>query len=155
MWPSTNVPLRLVAPDLSQRRAWDFGKHIAAAQGDEYFQSEVEHTRMILNVRNLGVPLVGLLVWIVVMMLIGLVTGIFLAVTLWIVSILAPATVVLAGIGTLLLLPLLMVPAISRKSRNFCGNSVAIVTYLWGAALWMWATLVFYQWTTQNLRWGG
>jgi len=98
-----------------------------------------------MNLKNLRATATGLLFWIVLMILIGAVVAMFLAGTLWITSLLAPLAWLLAGIGTLLLPLLLTVSAVSPRSRRFCGQGIALVSYSWGIALWMWATLALYQ----------
>ena len=74
-----------------------------------------------------------------------LIVGFLFAGTLWLVSILEPIAEVLSGIGLLLLLPMLAVAAVFRKSRGFCGKGTVFISYLWWIALWMAATLVLYQ----------
>jgi hypothetical protein len=94
----------------------------------------------------------GFLIWIVLMIVIGAITSVVLVGALWVASALAPLTTILAALGTLLSIPLLFVAAVSRRNRHFCGRGIVVVSYLWGAALWMWATLVLYHlWGTFGL----
>jgi WD40 repeat protein len=98
-----------------------------------------------VTLKNLRAMATGFLALIVLMTLIGVVISTLLAGTLWVASILAPFALLLACIGTLLLLPLIAVSAVSPRSRRFCGQGIVLVSYSWGIALWMWATLVLYQ----------
>jgi hypothetical protein len=98
--------------------------------------------------KDLGQKLGGILIGIAGFCVVGIVVSIFFYGFLWIASKLLPIVEVLGTIGTLLLVPLLIV-SIFRRARNFCGNGIILVTYIWGAALWMWATLVLYE------LWGG
>jgi hypothetical protein len=87
----------------------------------------------------------GFLIWIVLMIVIGAIGGILLAGTLWLVSIIEPIAMALAVTGIVLLIPFLLVSAVFRRTRRLCGHGTVAVSYLWGAALWMWAMLVLYH----------
>ncbi len=63
----------------------------------------------------------------------------------WIASWLYPIVQVLASLGTTLLFLMLLPSAIFKRSRNFCGAGIVIVTYIWGLSLWLWIILVLYE----------
>jgi hypothetical protein len=69
----------------------------------------------------------------------------FLYGLVWITSKLYPIIQALASLGTVLLIFMLLPSAIFRRSRNFCGNGIVLVSYVWGLSLWMWALLLLYE----------
>ncbi len=69
----------------------------------------------------------------------------FLYGLVWITSKLYPIIQALASLGTVLLIFMLLPSAIFRGSRNFCGNGIVLVSYVWGLSLWMWALLLLYE----------
>jgi hypothetical protein len=73
------------------------------------------------------------------------IAGAFLFGLVWLTSILYPIVQALASLGTVLLFFMLLPSAIFRGSRNFCGNGIVLVSYMWGLSLWMWALLLLYE----------
>jgi hypothetical protein len=63
----------------------------------------------------------------------------------WISAKLLPIVEFLSAIGGAALVLCLLPSAIFRGSRRFCGNGIVLVSYVWGIALWMYATLVLYD----------
>src|SRR5487761_1368425 len=68
--------------------------------------------------------------------------------TVWISEKLLPFVELLSAIGLAAFILCLLSSTIFRGSRRFCGSGIASVSFVWGLALWMFATLVLFD------RWG-
>jgi TPR repeat protein len=71
---------------------------------------------------------------------IGLAVAI-LAVFFSTLNILAAIANVLAAASILILIPLLIIAALFKRARKFCGTGTLIISYAWGASTWLTATV--------------
>jgi TPR repeat protein len=56
-------------------------------------------------------------------------------------NVLAAIANVLAAASILILIPLLIIAAVFKRARKFCGTGTLIVSYAWGASTWLTATV--------------
>lgn len=56
-------------------------------------------------------------------------------------NVLAAIANVLAAASILILIPLLIIAALFKRTRKFCGSGVLIISYAWGASTWLTATV--------------
>jgi hypothetical protein len=71
--------------------------------------------------------------------------AVYLLGIVWVATKLLPLAGLLAVNGAAALPVLLIVSACLRRSRKFCGDGVVTISFIWGAGLWMWATLALYS----------
>jgi len=79
------------------------------------------------------------------LILFGLVIAVLLRGLAWAVELLYPLAQGVAALGAAALVLFLLPSSLFRSNRRWCGRWVIYVSYSWGVALWMWATLVLYQ----------
>lgn len=103
-------------------------------------QSSIAEKAKTVGYLILGIAVFGLLAAIAMAFIYGI---------LWISAKLYPIVVILSVLGLIALVVNLLPSAIFKGSRRVCGNGIVIVSYVWGLALWMYATLILYQ------LWGG
>ena len=83
-----------------------------------------------------GMVFIALLILIPIAALYGLV---------WLTAKLYPLAVGIAVLAALALILVLLPAALLKRNRHWCGIGVTYVSYAWGMALWMFATLVLYS----------
>lgn len=91
--------------------------------------------------KNLG----WFLAAVAVISLLALISALLLKGSIWLTAKLFPLVLDVATGAALILIFALLPSALFKRGREWCGEGVVWVSYAWGAALWMWATLLLYQ----------
>ena len=101
---------------------------------------------------GIGSTLKAIVLWLIAFAVVILILAAFVRGIVWAVSILFPLAQFLSRLGTTLLILMLLPSAVFKGSRRFCGKGIVAVSYIWGIALWMHATLLLYEiWGTTGL----